>query len=165
MLYLGDTNAVGGKHGAAPSGPVVEALTKTLALNQRSTDRNNYVDRGADSVHRGYSKEEFGRVNKRLLEIVSANRFEAIRTRLNILLGHYLVLRDEQRREADLADLSLVMYPKEEGPTECPCLVLRIDKSKTNRKGKARVMGAIRNTDPLLCPFGALARYLFCLWG
>ena len=97
-----------------PRGPAVKALTKTLALNQRSTDRNNYVDRGADSVYSGYLKEEFEPVNKRLLEIVSASpRSEAIRTRLDILLGHYLVLRGEQRREADLADLSLVMYPKE----------------------------------------------------
>jgi hypothetical protein len=47
------------------------------------------------------------------------------RTQADILLGHYLVLRGENRRMAELADLSLVEFlAKNKGPTPCFAVVL-----------------------------------------
>jgi hypothetical protein len=35
---------------------------------------------------------------------------------------------------------------------------------KTNKMGRREFMGSLRNKDPLLCPHGALAQYLFWRW-
>ena len=82
-----------------------------------------------------------------------------------MLLGHYLVLRGENRRIAELADLSLVEFPaKNEGPTPCFAVVLQITSGKTNNSGRAEYMGAMRHKDPRLCTMGALAQYFFWRW-
>ncbi|KAM4067976.1 centromere DNA-binding protein complex CBF3 subunit [Hirsutella rhossiliensis] len=40
-----------------------------------------------------------------------------LRTRVDLLFGHYYLLRGENRRKMELADLSLLDYPPSEGPT------------------------------------------------
>jgi hypothetical protein len=48
------------------------------------------------------------------------------------------VLRGENRRMAELVDLSLVEFPaKNEGPTPCFAVVLQITTGKTNNSGHA----------------------------
>jgi len=54
-----------------------------------------------------------------------------------MLLGHFLVLRGENRCIAELADLTVMQYLPEEGPTPCFAVVLQITASKTNQTGRA----------------------------
>ena len=42
---------------------------------------------------------------------------------MDLLFGHYYLLRGENRRKIELADLSLLNYPSSEGPTPYGCLV------------------------------------------
>jgi hypothetical protein len=46
-----------------------------------------------------------------------------LRTRVDLLFGHYYLLYGENRRKMELADLSLLDYPPIEGPTPCRYLV------------------------------------------
>jgi hypothetical protein len=74
-----------------------------------------------------------------------------------MLFRHFLVLRGENRRIAELANLTVMQYPPEEGPTPCFAVVLQITASKMNQTGRAQYIGTMRHKDPLLCSMGALA--------
>ena len=90
--------------------------------------------------------------------------WQNLRTRLDILLGHFLVTRGETRRAAELADLSLLQWPKHHGPTPCFAVVMKMSNGKTNKFWKIEYMGAMRHKDPMLCTMGAAAQYLFWRW-
>ncbi len=74
-----------------------------------------------------------------------------------MIFGHFLVLRGENRRMAELADLSIIQYPPEEGPTPCFAVVLQLTAGKMNKTGRVQYMSAMRHKGPLLCTIGALA--------
>ena len=90
--------------------------------------------------------------------------WQNLRTRLDILLGHFLVTRGETRRAAQLADLSLLQWPKHHGPTPCFAVVMKMSNGKTNKLGKIEYMGAMRHKDPMLCTMGAAAHNLLGGW-
>ena len=70
---------------------------------------------------------------------------------MDLLFGHYYLLRGENRRKMELADLSLLDYPSSEGPTLCGCLVSLLQDGKMNKTAKKEFMGALRYKDPLFC--------------
>jgi hypothetical protein len=76
---------------------------------------------------------------------------QGLRTRVDLLFGHYYLLRNENRRKMELADLSLLDYPLFEGPTPCNCLVTLLQDSKMNKTVKKGFMGALWHKDPLFC--------------
>jgi len=75
-----------------------------------------------------------------------------------------MLLRGENRRMMELADLASFFYSEKEGPTLCCCLVLAMTRHKTNHDGHKDLMGVMRHKDPLLCAQGALAMLLFFRW-
>ncbi|XP_044722252.1 centromere DNA-binding protein complex CBF3 subunit [Hirsutella rhossiliensis] len=87
-----------------------------------------------------------------------------LRTRVDLLFGHYYLLRGENRRKMELADLSLLDYPPSEGPTPCGCLVSLLRDGKLNKTARKEFMGALRHKDPLFCTQGALAQLFFWRW-
>jgi hypothetical protein len=64
----------------------------------------------------------------------------------------------------ELADMSLIEYPKVEGPMPCFAVVVQITNGKMNKTGKKQFMGALRHRDPMLCTQSALAQYFFWRW-
>jgi hypothetical protein len=97
------------------------------------------VDRGAGGINAGYSDEEFLSLQRHLLESACQHSHaypHFLRTRLDVLMGHFYVLRGENRREGELADLALLSYPPTEGPTPCRAVVFTISKGKTNKSSK-----------------------------
>ena len=142
------------------------ALNQELDKRRSQSDqqaRQDYADRGAGGLNSGYTDAEFLQMNKLLLA-QAAQRPQSLRTRVDALLGHYLVLRGQARRMAELCDLSIITYPLTEGPTPCHAIVLQTTNGKTNRNGKKNYMGAMRHKDPYLCTMGALAQYFFWRW-
>ncbi|MEA2203145.1 MAG: hypothetical protein QOI89_3920 [Solirubrobacteraceae bacterium] len=142
------------------------ALNQELDKRRSQSDqqaRQDYADRGAGGLNSGYTDAEFLQMNKLLL-VQAAQRPQSLRTRVDALFGHYLVLRGQARRMAELCDLSIITYPRTEGPTPCHAVVLQTTNGKTNRNGKKNYMGAMRHKDPYLCTMGALAQYLFWRW-
>ena len=91
-----------------------------------------------------------------------------LRTRLDFLMLHSMMLRGESTRKAELADLCSVLLPDE--GSECLGLVLRTSVGKTiplALGGNLRMQhyhAALRHRDPILCPVGALAHWLVLRW-
>lgn len=115
---------------------------------------------GRGGINTGYSAEQFRGLQSLFLSQARVKP-TYLRTRLDLLLGHFLVLRGESRRMAELCDFHQVTYPAREGPTPCIAIVLTMSQSKTNTMGKKQFMGAIRHKEPELCTLGAFAEYLF----
>jgi hypothetical protein len=74
-----------------------------------------------------------------------------------------MVLRGEQTRNAELADLFCVAR-ENEGPTEYQLLCLVTDQGKTNSYGKCEYGVAVRYKELPLCLLSQIAFYLFFRW-
>jgi hypothetical protein len=79
-------------------------------------------------------------------------------------MGHYFVLRGENRRGAELPNLAGRILPTDEGPTEAYMCTLCCANGKTNKFGKKQYGGAIRNKCIYTCTQSALAQYFFWRW-
>jgi hypothetical protein len=159
--------ALGHNTNRHPRGGVLRDVVRQTKEAQDSRDREAFVDRGAGGINAGYSDEEFLLLQQHLLESACQHSHaypHFLRTRLDVLMGHFYVLRGENRREGELADLALLSYPPTEGPTPCRAVVFTISKGKTNKSGKKQFMGALRHKNPLLCSQGAMAQYFFARW-
>ncbi|KAK9235132.1 hypothetical protein V1525DRAFT_447189 [Lipomyces kononenkoae] len=79
---------------------------------------------------------------------------------LDFLLGSYLLLRGNSRRQIELADLYLLPL-ENEGPTKCKSLAVLLCNGKTNQHGRVDHAGAMRNLEVLVCPVFLLDLHLF----
>lgn len=146
-----------------PRGAAVRGFLDQRGRQRSKLDRASYKDRGSDGIQAGYSPDEWLRIQDLLLR-GAAYTPQNLRTRVDLLFGHYYLLRGENRRKMELADLSLLDYPPSEGPTPCGCLVSLLQDGKMNKIAKKEFMGALRHKDPLFCTQGALAQLLFWRW-
>jgi hypothetical protein len=146
-----------------PRGAAVRGFLDQRSRQRGQLDRDTYRDRGSDGIQAGYSPEEWQRIQHLLLS-GAAHMPQNLRTRVDLLFGHYYLLRGENRRKMELADLSLLDYPPSEGPTACGCLVSLLQDGKLNKTARKEFMGALRHKDPLFCTQGALAQLLFWRW-
>jgi Centromere DNA-binding protein complex CBF3 subunit, domain 2 len=146
-----------------PRGAAVRGFIDQRGRMRNKLDRAEFKDRGSDGIQAGYSPEQWLRMQDLLLK-GTAVAPQNLRTRIDLLLGHYYLLRGENRRKMELADLSLFDYPSSEGPSQCGCLVSLLRNGKMNKTAKKEFMGALRHKDPLLCTQGALAQLLFWRW-
>jgi Centromere DNA-binding protein complex CBF3 subunit, domain 2/Transcriptional activator of glycolytic enzymes len=146
-----------------PRGAAVRGFLEQRGRQRGRLDRDTFQDRGKEGIQAGYSSEEWLRIQDLLLR-GAALLPQNLRTRVDLLFGHYYLLRGENRRKMELADLSLLDYPASEGPTPCSCLVSLLQDGKLNKTARKEFMGALRHRDPLLCTQGALAQLLFWRW-
>jgi len=155
--------AHGGRNLENPRSSAVRGFLEQRSRQRSHIDRTAFKDRGSDGIQAGYSATEWSAIQKYLLS-TSAALPQNFRTRVDLLFSHYYLLRGENRRKMELADLSLLEYPLTEGPTPCGCLVALLQDGKMNKTAKKEFMGALRHRDPLLCTQGALAQLLFWRW-
>lgn len=113
--------AHGNGNTANPRGVAVRGFLEQRGRQRSKLDRASYKDRGNDSIQASYSPDEWRRIQDLLLG-GAAYASQNLRTRVYLLFGHYL-LRGENRRKIELADLSLLDYPSSEGPMLCGCLL------------------------------------------
>jgi hypothetical protein len=126
--------------------PRGDALTSKLDSYRRNHDarkRTAFADRGPDGIVAGYSDAEFLGLQRCLLARSQSDDGVFFRTRLDVLWGHFFVLRGQTRRRAELADLCHLPLPATEGPSDCDAVVLKTTRGKTNAYGKSHFMGAI----------------------
>ncbi len=155
--------AHGSKNTENPRGAAVRGFLEQRGRQRGKHDRASFKDRGSDGIQAGYSPDEWLRIQDLLLSGV-AHMPQSLRTRVDLLFGHYYLLRGENRRKMELADLSLLDYPPSEGPTPCGCLVSLLQDGKLNKTARKEFMGALRHKDPLFCTQGALAQLFFWRW-
>ena len=155
--------AHGNKNTENPRGAAVRGFLEQRGRQRNRFNRASYKDRGAEGIQAGYSSSEWLAIQEHLLQ-GAATTPQNLRTRVDLLFGHYYLLRGENRRKLELADLSLLDYPSGEGPTLCGCLVSLLQDGKMNKTARKEFMGSLRHKDPLLCTQGALAQLLFWRW-
>jgi hypothetical protein len=155
--------AHGNKNTENPRGAAVRGFLEQRSRQRHRLDRDSYKDRGSDGIQAGYSDNEWLRIHEYLLS-GAAQTPQHLRTRVDLLFGHYYLLRGENRRKMELADLSLLDYPPTEGPTRCGCLVSLLRDGKMNKTAKKEFMGSLRHKDPIFCTQGALAQLFFWRW-
>ena len=86
-----------------------------------------------------------------------------LRTAVDFLLSHNMLLRGESRRSAEFADLFL-LPSKNEGPTPSNAMVLIMNNGKTNPFGRLEYGAVVRHKNHLLCTLSYTAFYLFYRW-
>lgn len=146
-----------------PRSAALNAWIEDKKRNQDKQRRATYKNRGLRSLFDRYKPEELNSMMADLLGQPSKHGLH-LRTRLDVLLGHFYVTRGESRRMAELTDLYPITFHEDEGPTVCDAAILTMSNGKTNKYGRVHHMGAIRHKNPLVCPVGALAAYLFYRW-
>ncbi|KAI9031635.1 hypothetical protein CLU79DRAFT_830900 [Phycomyces nitens] len=99
-------------------GKALQAWLKSRQYGERQRHRQSYRNRALHSAQDGYSPDEF--------------------------IKHMMLLRRETTRDMDLADLFPLEF-KDEGFSECPVLVVRIDHGKTTKFGTVQYAGTIRH--------------------
>ncbi|OWZ17641.1 hypothetical protein PHMEG_0008395 [Phytophthora megakarya] len=138
-----------------PRFPQVKQLIKNAQAQATATKKQNYQDRGVGSLLDGYHSEaQFRQICDAFFDL------NDIRGRAAFLVSHYGLLRGENIRDLELADMFSQELDREMYLT-CIALVLLIQHGKTNTFGKLQHVGFIRNKDVHLCPVGAVAFYLF----
>ena len=147
-----------------PRGAAVRGFLEQRGRQRGRPDQETFQDRGIDGIQAGYSATEWLHIQDVLLSEAAFAPHQSLRTRVDLLFGHYYLLRGENRRKLELADLSLLDYPSSEGPTLCGCLVSLLRDGKMNKTARKEFMGSLRHKDPLLCTQGALAQLFFWRW-
>jgi len=159
-----------------PRGKAMKALLERLRIEWAAEKRRTFEDRAINGLNDGYTMEQAGRLCAILLrggtedgrQRIGGIDLNLLRTRLDFLMLHSMMLRGESTRKAELADLCSVLLPDE--GSECLGLVLRTSVGKTiplALGGNLRMQhyhAALRHRDPVLCPVGALAHWLVFRW-
>jgi hypothetical protein len=106
---------------ANPRGPLIKEYLRTLAAQENNRKRANYHDRGIGTFADGYlSLKELAKISN---EFLNSAVSVGIRDRCAFLLAHYAMIKGENIRNLELADLLTVELPNE-GPDPCIAVVL-----------------------------------------
>jgi hypothetical protein len=141
----------------------VREYVRSLQRRDAQRSREQYADKGRDTLLDGYTEEEFERVCHQLWLHTDASPECHLRTLVDLLLGHYMLTRGSDRRAAEISDLFTFEFPGE-GPTRCMPLIWTTRAGKQNQHGRIETAGALRSRRPVVCMLGGLAFYLLYRW-
>ncbi len=150
----------------SPRGKALNGLLRARKLAEHKRRRLEFTDRAAGTLLDGYNE----------VKLIEAIRFcwskqkwlkqsteQHLRTAMDFLHGHSMLLRGENRLAAELLDFFSLELPNE-GPTPCHAMIMIMDNGKMNQQGRIEYAGVIRHRNPLLCTMGHTAFYLFYRW-
>ena len=150
-----------------PNRAALQSLFKVQRSTQHQKSKKHHEDRGKGTVADGYGLQELQRLTDSFWRLSESGKSVTVgsflRTGLDFLLGHFLLLRGESRRSAELADLQLLML-ENEGPTPAPCLLYIMSNGKTNQNGRIEYAGLLRHRDIPLCCMSAMACCFVWRW-
>ena len=158
-----EQKALGMNSHPSPREDNVREYLKSLQRRDTQRDREQFADKGRDTLLDGYNEDEFERVCHELWARGGSSTECHFRTLVDILLGHYMLTRGGDRRAAELSDLFTFEF-KGEGPTRCMPLIFTTRAGKQNQHGRLETIGALRHRKPLICMLSGLAFYLLCRW-
>ena len=146
----------------SPKGFGVKGALKDVQAKTFQRIRELHEDRALNTILDSYTKEDLDAFVSWCWHKATVKDVESYqRTLLDFLMGHYFLVRGDQRRRAELADMFILHLPNESATQQCMCWIFVFDNGKTNSTGRKQYLGSIRHRDPLVCPIGALAFYLF----
>jgi hypothetical protein len=150
----------------------VKEYLRYLKKKQFRIQRENFADRAANSIADGYSSHtEFMQLANAFYSSTPRSGF---RDRLSFLLCHFGLMRGQDVRGLELADLIVLDLPNE-GPSPCTALVMMLFQGtwtlymhstltflgKTNQFNNREYAACVRTKDVEICPISALAMYFF----
>jgi Centromere DNA-binding protein complex CBF3 subunit, domain 2/Transcriptional activator of glycolytic enzymes len=141
----------------------VRDYLKVLQRRDAQREKEQFADKGRDTLLDGYTEDEFESVCRELWARGDSSPECYLRTLVDILLGHYMLTRGGDRRSAEISDLFTFEF-KGEGPTRCIPLIFTTRAGKQNQHGRLETIGALRNKKPLVCMLSGLAFYLLYRW-
>ena len=104
-----------------PRGDLVKEYIRSPSSQENNRKRANFHDRGIGTFADGYlNLEELSKISN---EFFKSGCSVGIRDRCVFLLAHYAIIRGENIRNLEFADLLSVTLPNE-GPDPCIALVL-----------------------------------------
>jgi len=141
-----------------------------LKIERYSQQRAAFEDRAISGLQDGYTLEQLQKMLDAQLRWPKEKSWEeakALRTRLDLLLMHSMMLRSETTRSAELPDFSSLDLPNEGEPTFAVILTQNkgktIDQAESGNSSTTRYNGFLRAKTALACPVGALAQWLVYL--
>ena len=155
--------AMGMNSHQSPREDNVREYLKTLQRRDAKLKKEQFADKGRDTLLDGYNEDEFEQVCHELWTRGSSSPERHFRTLVDILLGHYMLTRGGDRRAAEISDLFTFEF-KGEGSTCCMPLIFTTRAGKQNQHGRLETIGALRHKKPLICMLSGLAFYLLCRW-
>ncbi|KAG2219641.1 hypothetical protein INT45_012342 [Circinella minor] len=145
-----------------PRGQKVNTWRKGKAKHNRDTLRENFTDRGVRTLQDGYDYNKMVAVSLYFFTNRDHEPVAEMRNCASFLMHHMMMLRGENSRFAEFADLFGINFPEdEENSTPCPVLAFHSDFGKTLANGNRMYFVTIRHKDVRVCAFGAIAFYLF----
>lgn len=132
--------------------------------------RELFEDRAISGLHDGYTEAEQRVFCDALLSKLGgiAAEEQSLRTRLDLLLLHSMMLRGESNRHVQFADLCRMILDIE--GSNCHAVILQMTSGKKIKKQdggnnrKVQYTGVLRTKDVSLCPVGALAMWFVFRW-
>ena len=141
-----------------PREGAVARLLKNLREGETKRKKETFVDRGIGTALDGYNTaDKLASINAQFWKRGSE---EGLRDLTAFSLCHSLLLRGEDARCVDLADMSSLELTNE-GHGRCIAVQVTLREGKTNRVGRSESMSFIRNKRVDVCPVCCLAFYLF----
>jgi hypothetical protein len=139
-----------------PRGNVVKGFIKQMMTQDAKRRRDLYIDKQAETVDSKYSNVNFEAVNAFCLKDPHQSK---LLMRAMWLLSSAMVARGDNVRSAELPDLFAV--PLDDVPQQHECVMLLMERSKTNQEGELEYAGMLRHKDAEKCPVQAIAFYFF----
>lgn len=122
-----------------PRTPLVADILASKKSEESKRRRVEYEDRGRGTLQEGYDQAQFSAM-LRWCHTGSEKPVFLLRTGVDFLLAHHMLLRSEARRSMELADMFCLSLDNEI-PTPCTALVVLLDHGKANKVSRVERCG------------------------
>ncbi|KAJ5262198.1 centromere DNA-binding protein complex CBF3 subunit [Penicillium chrysogenum] len=109
----------------------VRVYIKSLERRDTQRDREQFTDKGRDTLLDSYTEDEFEDIYRALWTQGTSSPKCHFRTLVDILLGYYMLTRGGDRRAAKISDFFTFEF-KDEGPTRYIPLIFTTRAGKEN---------------------------------
>jgi hypothetical protein len=144
-------------------GEGLNGLLRARERGEHKRRRLEFADRAAGTLQDGYDEAKMLEAVRFCWQGRSRSAEPHLRTAVDFLLAHNLLLRSESRLAAEFPDFFTVQLPGE-GPTPCFPMIMIVGNGKMNQQGRLEYAAVIRHRNPLLCAMAHTAFYLFYWW-
>ena len=116
----------------SPHNVAVKALKTSIAQGQHARRRAEFDDRGLSTIKDGYTAKQIPDMTRAVWRDALGPRTseQSLRTNLDFLLGHAMLLRQSNRLPLELPDLFSLDLPKEGQKGRGWCFVVVMDQGK-----------------------------------
>jgi hypothetical protein len=146
-----------------PRGEALNGVLRARARGEHRRRRLEFADKATGTLQDGYDEAKMIDVVRFCWQGQKQSTEPYLRTAVDFLLAHNVLLRSESRLAAEFPDFFTISLPGE-GPTPCFPMIMIMDNGKVNPLGRLEYGAVMRHRNPLLCTTAHTAFYLFYRW-